>query len=76
MYTKFIQDVYIQNISHISTIFCIHFVYKIKRIMTAKLCIQNVYKIYNYSDKKWYAIFDKNYIQYKQCSESIHSPDI
>ena len=46
------------------------------RVMTAKLCIQNVYKIYNYSDKKWYAIFDKNYIQYKQCSESIHSPDI
>ena len=39
IYTKFIQNVY-----HILTSFCIHFVYKIKRIMPAKCCIQNVYK--------------------------------
>ena len=39
MYTRCIQ-----NVSHISTNFCIHFVYKIKRNMAAKLYIQNVYK--------------------------------
>ena len=31
-------------IYHISTSFCIQFVDKIKRIMPAKFCIQNVYK--------------------------------
>ena len=35
----------IQNAFHISTNFGIHFVYKIKRTMIAKLCIQNVYII-------------------------------
>ena len=39
MYTKCIQ-----NVSHISRIFWIHFVYKIKRTTAAKFCIQNVYK--------------------------------
>ena len=39
MYTKCMQDVY-----HILTNFCIHFVYKIKRTMLAKFCIQSVYK--------------------------------
>ena len=39
MYTKCMQNVY-----HILTNFCIHFVYKIKRTMLAKFCIQNVYK--------------------------------
>ena len=38
MYTKCIQ-----NVSHISTLY-IHFVYKIKRTIAAKFCIQNVYK--------------------------------
>ena len=47
MYTKLVQDVYnwcIQNVYHISTNFCIHFVYKIKRTTPAKFCMQNVYK--------------------------------
>ena len=39
MYTR-----YIQNVSHISTNFCIQNVYKIKRTMAVKICIQNVYK--------------------------------
>ena len=39
MYTKCTQNVY-----HISTNFCIYFVYKIKKTMAAKFCIQNVYK--------------------------------
>ena len=39
MYTRCIQ-----NVSHILTNFCIHFVYKIKRIMAAKFCKQIVYK--------------------------------
>ena len=34
----------IQNVYHISTNFCVHFVYKIKRIMADKSCIQNLYK--------------------------------
>ena len=40
MYTKCIQN----NVYHISTNFCIHFVYKIKRTMAPKFCIQNVQK--------------------------------
>ena len=39
MYTKCIQ-----NVSHISTNFSIHFVYKIIRTMAVKFCIQSVYK--------------------------------
>ena len=39
MYAKCIQNVY-----HISTSFCIDFVYKSKRTMPAKFCIQNVCK--------------------------------
>ena len=35
----------IQNVSHISMNICIHFVYKIKRTVVAKFCIQNVYKV-------------------------------
>ena len=45
--TKIVQDVCnwcIQNVYHISTSFCIHFVYKIKRTMPAKFCIHFVYK--------------------------------
>ena len=45
LYTKIVQDVYnrcIQNVSNISTNFCIHFVYKIERTMAFKICIQNV----------------------------------
>ena len=47
MYTT--DDVYkmyarcLQNVSQISINFCMHFVYKIKRTMAAKICIQNVY---------------------------------
>ena len=47
MYTTDIYKMYtrcIQNVSHILTNFCIHFVYKIKRIMAAKFCKQIVYK--------------------------------
>ena len=39
MYTKCIQ-----NVDHISTNFCIHFVFKIKRATAARLFTQNVYK--------------------------------
>ena len=39
MHTKYIKNVY-----HISTNFCIHFVYSIKRTMAAKLGIQNLHK--------------------------------
>ena len=45
LYTKIVQDVYnlyIQNVYHIWTNVCIHFVYKIKRTMPAKFCMQNV----------------------------------
>ena len=38
MYTKFLE-----NVSHILTNLCISFVYKIKRTVAAKICIQNVY---------------------------------
>ena len=47
LYTKTVQDVYnwcIQNVCHISTNFCRRFVYKVKRTMPAKFCIQNVDK--------------------------------
>ena len=36
--------IYIQNVSHISTNFCIHYVYNTKRTMIAKFFIQNVCK--------------------------------
>ena len=39
MYTKCIQ-----NVNHLSISFCIHVVYKIKRTMPTKFCIQYVYK--------------------------------
>ena len=39
MYTNCMQNVY-----HLSTNFCVHFVYKIKRAIPAKFYIQNVYK--------------------------------
>ena len=60
MYTTDVLKMYaecIQNVCHISTNFCIHFVYKIKKTMPAKFYIQNVYKslskcgthfVYNY----------------------------
>ena len=35
MCTKCIQDGYIENVSHILTNFCIHFVYRVKRTMAA-----------------------------------------
>ena len=60
LYTKIVQDLYnwcIQNVYniyvyhifdinvyHILASFCIHFVNKIKRTMSAKFCVQNVYK--------------------------------
>ena len=47
MYTTDVYKMYakcIQNVYHISTNFCIHFVYKIKRTMATQFCIQNVYK--------------------------------
>ena len=47
MYTTDVCKMYtrcIQNVSHISTNFSIHFVYKIKRTMAVKIRIQNVYK--------------------------------
>ena len=45
MYTADIYKMYtkcIQNITHTLANLCIHFVYKIKRTMAAKFCIQNV----------------------------------
>ena len=40
MYAIYIQN----NVSHISTNFCIHYVYNTKRTMIAKFFIQNVCK--------------------------------
>ena len=51
LYTKIVQDVHkiykkcIQNVYHISANFCIYFVYKIKRTMTAKFCKQMYTKV-------------------------------
>ena len=42
IYKKCIQNVCIQNVSHISTNFCIHFVYKMYTKCIQNVCIQNV----------------------------------
>ena len=42
MYTKCIENVCIQNVSHISTNFCIHFAYKMYIKYIQNICIQNV----------------------------------
>ena len=41
MYTKCIENVCIQNVSHISTNFCIHFAYKLYIKYIQNICIQN-----------------------------------
>ena len=41
MYTKCIENVCIQNVSHISTNFCIHFAYKMYIKYIQNICIQN-----------------------------------
>ena len=63
MYTKCIQNVY-----HISTNFCIHFVYKIKRTMAAKFCIQNVYKSLPKCGIHFLYILYTSILIYKKCT--------
>ena len=41
MYTKCIENVCIQNVSHISKNFCIHFAYKMYIKYIQNICIQN-----------------------------------
>ena len=45
VYNWFIQNGYIQNVYNISTNFCIHFVYKIKRIMAANFLYKTSTKV-------------------------------
>ena len=66
MYTKCIQSVCIQNISHILTNFCIHFVCKMNTKCIQNVCIQNVYHI---STKfNWHSSF---YFVYKMCTKIL-----
>ena len=44
LYTKYLENVCKQNVSHISTNFCINFVYKIQLAQFFWFCIQNVYR--------------------------------
>ena len=52
-YTTYMQDFYTQNISHISTSFCIHFVYKIYTKYLFGKCVPHF-------DKLWYTFCVKN----------------
>ena len=63
MYTKCIQ-----NITHILTNLCIHFVYKIKRTMAAKFCIQNVYKSLSKCGMHFIYILYTSILIYKKCT--------
>ena len=54
MYTKCSYTECIQNIYHISTDICIPFVYKIKRNMPAKFCIQKYTKCIQKFVEMWY----------------------
>ena len=60
-----------QNVSHISTNICIQFVYKIKRTMTAKICIQNV--DINIRIQKLYIIRICIKSVYKSCTNCIRN---
>ena len=70
MYTKFKQNVY-----HVLTNFFIHFVYKIRRTMPAKFCIQNVYKSLSkcglYFVYKHFVYILYSYILYTKCIQKI-----
>ena len=81
MYTKCIQTVYLQNVSHISTNFCTQNVYKMytKCLFTKCIphfdkllytkCIQNVYKMFIY---KMYPTFRQTFV-YKMCTKFLRS---
>ena len=63
---------YIQNVYHISTNFCVHFVYKIIRIMADKFCIQNLYKDFSkcgihFVYKHFVNILYTSILIYKKC---------
>ena len=45
IYKKCIQNVWMQNVSHISTNSCIHFAYKMYTKCIQHVCIQNVFHI-------------------------------
>ena len=69
MYKKYIQDVYKMYPTFRQT-----FVYILYTKLKGLWQQNFAYKMYtkyspNYSDKKWYMIFDKNDIWYKRCSE-------
>ena len=65
MYTKCIQ-----NITHILTNFCMHFVYKTKRTMAAKFCIQNVYKSLSKCGMHFIYILCTSILIYKKCTST------
>ena len=70
MYTTYVYKMYtkcVQNVNHISTNFCIHFVNKIKRTMAAKFCIQNVYKSLSKCGIYFVYVLDISILIYKKC---------
>ena len=70
MYTTDVYKMYtkcVQNVNHISTNFCIHFVNKIKRTMAAKFCIQNVYKSLSKCEIYFAYVLDISILIYKKC---------
>ena len=71
MYTSDLYKMYVkcvQNVSHISTDFCIHFGYKIKETMAAKFCIQNVYKSLLKCGIHFVYILYASVLIYKKCT--------
>ena len=60
MYTKCIENVCIQNVSHISTNFCIHFAYKMYTKYIQNICIYT----------KCTPHFDK--LLYTKCIENVY----
>ena len=72
MYTKCIQNVCIQNISHISN-FCVYKIYPTFQIFVYILytkCIQNVYKMFVY---KMYPTFQQSFVYILYTKFSWHS---
>ena len=61
----------IENVCHISANFCIHFVYKIKRIMKATFCMQNVYKSLSKCEIHFVYTLNTFFIYHKKC-KSLH----
>ena len=69
LYTKCIQNVCIyskSNVPHISTNFCIHFVYKIQLTQIFGFCIQNVYK----------SLSNVVYILYNFCIQNVYTVSV